>query len=96
MDVTKEHINHILELREILLSFQTGFSLVNKLFHVKNKNEKALDFRLTKCTVIKIFHMNQTTEGKQNSLVLLGQIFSCGFIHDMNAHQGVKNVEVVF
>ena len=29
MDVTREHISHILELREILLSFQTGFSLVN-------------------------------------------------------------------
>ena len=29
MDVTREHISHILELREILLSIQTGFSLVN-------------------------------------------------------------------
>ena len=29
MDVTKERISHILELREILLSIQTGFSLVN-------------------------------------------------------------------
>ena len=29
MDVTREHISRILELREILLSFQTGFSLVN-------------------------------------------------------------------
>ena len=29
MDVTRECINSILELREILLSFQTGFSLVN-------------------------------------------------------------------
>ena len=29
MDVTREHISHILELRKILLSFQTGFSLVN-------------------------------------------------------------------
>ena len=29
MDVTREHISHILELREILLSFQNGFSLVN-------------------------------------------------------------------
>ena len=29
MDVTKEHKSRILELREILLSFQTGFSLVN-------------------------------------------------------------------
>ena len=29
MDVTKERISHILELIEILLSFQTGFSLVN-------------------------------------------------------------------
>ena len=29
MDVTKERISHILELREILLSFQTDFSLVN-------------------------------------------------------------------
>ena len=29
MDVTKEHISRILELREILLSFQTGFKLVN-------------------------------------------------------------------
>ena len=29
MDVTREHISCILELREILLSFQTGFSLVN-------------------------------------------------------------------
>ena len=28
MDVTREHISHILELRKILLSFQTGFSLV--------------------------------------------------------------------
>ena len=26
MDVTKEHISHILELREILLSFQTDFN----------------------------------------------------------------------
>ena len=29
MDVTRECISHILELREILLSFQTGFNLVN-------------------------------------------------------------------
>ena len=29
MDVTREHISHILELREIFLSFQTGFSLLN-------------------------------------------------------------------
>ena len=29
MDVTRERISHILELREILLSTQTGFSLVN-------------------------------------------------------------------
>ena len=29
MDVTRERISCIMELREILLSFQTGFSLVN-------------------------------------------------------------------
>ena len=29
MDVAREHISHILELREILLSFQTSFSLVS-------------------------------------------------------------------
>ena len=29
MDVTRERISRILELREIVLSFQTGFSLVN-------------------------------------------------------------------
>ena len=29
MDVTRERISRILEQREILLSFQTGFSLVN-------------------------------------------------------------------
>ena len=29
MDVTREHISRILELRKILLSFQTGFSLVS-------------------------------------------------------------------
>ena len=29
MDVTRERINRILELREIPLSFQTGFILVN-------------------------------------------------------------------
>ena len=29
MDVTRESISRILELREILLSFQTGFNLVN-------------------------------------------------------------------
>ena len=29
MDVTRECISHILELREIHLSFKTGFSLVN-------------------------------------------------------------------
>ena len=29
MDVTRELISRILELREILLSFQTGFNLVN-------------------------------------------------------------------
>ena len=29
MDVTREGISHILELREILLSVQTGFNLVN-------------------------------------------------------------------
>ena len=29
MDVTRERISHILELREILVSIQTGFSLVN-------------------------------------------------------------------
>ena len=29
MDVTRESISRILELREIILSFQTGFNLVN-------------------------------------------------------------------
>ena len=29
MDVTRERISRILELRKIILSFQTGFSLVN-------------------------------------------------------------------
>ena len=29
MDVTREHISRILELRDILLSFQTNFNLVN-------------------------------------------------------------------
>ena len=29
MDVTREHIRHILKLREIPLSFQTGFNLVS-------------------------------------------------------------------
>ena len=29
VDVTRERISHILELREILLSLQTGFSLVH-------------------------------------------------------------------
>ena len=29
MDVTRERISRILEVREILLSIQTGFSLVN-------------------------------------------------------------------
>ena len=29
MDVTRKHISRILELRAILLSFQTGFNLVN-------------------------------------------------------------------
>ena len=29
MDVTRERISRIFELREILLSFQTGFNLVN-------------------------------------------------------------------
>ena len=29
MDVTREQLSRILELREILLSFQTGFNLVN-------------------------------------------------------------------
>ena len=29
MYVTREHINRILELRKILMSFQTGFNLVN-------------------------------------------------------------------
>ena len=29
MDVTTERIGYILELRELLLSFQTGFNLVN-------------------------------------------------------------------
>ena len=28
MNVTREHISHILELREMLLSFQTGFNLI--------------------------------------------------------------------
>ena len=32
MDVTRERISRILELREILLSFQTGFSPVNAAF----------------------------------------------------------------
>ena len=27
--MTREHISHILELRELLLTFQTGFNLVN-------------------------------------------------------------------
>ena len=29
MGVTREHIRHILKLRETLLSFETGFNLVN-------------------------------------------------------------------
>ena len=32
MDVTRERISHILELREILLSIQIGFSLVSAAF----------------------------------------------------------------
>ena len=42
MDVTRERISRILELREILLSFQTGFNLVNAavvcaiLYHTSN------------------------------------------------------------
>ena len=32
MDVTREHTSRILELREILLSFKTGFNLVNAAF----------------------------------------------------------------
>ena len=33
MDVTRECISHILELREILLLSQTGFNLVNAIYH---------------------------------------------------------------
>ena len=29
MDVSREHISHVLPLKEVLLSFQTGFSLVS-------------------------------------------------------------------
>ena len=29
MDVTRERISHVLELREILLSFKTSFNLIN-------------------------------------------------------------------
>ena len=32
MDVTREHISRILELKELLLSFQNGFNLVNAVF----------------------------------------------------------------
>ena len=36
MDVTSERISHILKLREILLSFQTGFNLVNAVIVCAN------------------------------------------------------------
>ena len=35
MDVTREYISRILELRDILLSFQTGFSLVSAVTTIK-------------------------------------------------------------
>ena len=35
MDVTRERISRILELRDILLSFQTGFSLVSAVTTIK-------------------------------------------------------------
>ena len=38
MDVTREHISRILELREILFSIQTGFSLVNAAVVCTNYN----------------------------------------------------------
>ena len=40
MDVTRECISRILELREILLSFQTGFNLVSAAVEVSAKIKK--------------------------------------------------------
>ena len=45
MDVTRERNSRILELREILLSIQTGFSLVNA----------AVEGDGTSCLVIEVF-----------------------------------------
>ena len=53
MDVTSERISRILELREILLSFQTGFNLVNAavvcaiLESLKNEGKKKSETKLT-------------------------------------------------
>ena len=53
MDVTWECISHILELREILLSFQTGFQ-------VKVSNKKPNVERLTSCWFMTFNFMNST------------------------------------
>ena len=60
MYVTRERISRILELREILLSFQTGFSLVNAavvcaILESISRLEPSLD-------------LNQTPENRRNSL----------------------------
>ena len=34
MDVTRDRISHIMELREILLTFQTGFNLVGVIYAI--------------------------------------------------------------
>ena len=43
MDVTRERISRILEMREILLSFQTGFSLVCAILESISGSEPSSD-----------------------------------------------------
>ena len=48
MDMTRERISRILELREILLSFQTGFSLVNAATLQDSTDNSELTYLMTK------------------------------------------------
>ena len=57
MDVTRECISHILELRKTLLSFQTGFNLVNLVF--ANTQLKEGVYYNNKKGTSPIFHCNK-------------------------------------
>ena len=81
MDVTREHISRILELREMLLSFQTGFNLVNAavvciILGSISSMEPSPDRMLEACDCLKLLSIYLLTAHarKHMKLIVCGQV----------------------